>query len=138
MSGTSPATPPWKAAASLHLERLRRNHRLYTRLADEGEYLDWAVAVLFYTALHLVQACLIGLATDAAQVPRNHSDRRYSVSTRLNPIFHDYRFLEDISTDMRYYPDSTPPTIEELRRYEREQFGRIATELRNHGVSLEP
>jgi hypothetical protein len=138
MSGTPPATPAWKAASDQHLERARRNYKLYTKLADEGEYLDWAAIALFHTVLHLVQTCLIGLATDAAQVPRNHSDRRYSISTRLNPIFHDYRFLEDISKDLRYYPDCSPPGIEELRRYEQEQFGRIVTELRNRGVSLEP
>src|SRR5947199_884532 len=114
MSGSPPATPGWKAAGSQHLGRARRNHRLYSKLADEGEYLEWAVIVLFHTALHLVQACLIGLATDAAQVPKNHSDRRYFISTRLNPIFRDYRFLEDISREMRYYPDCNPPTLEEL------------------------
>jgi len=138
MSGPTPPLPPWKAAAARHLDRARQNYQLYNKLAAEGVHLDWAVTLLFYTALHLVQACLIDLAADPSQVPRDHADRRYYVSTRLNPIFHDYRFLEDISREMRYHPDRPLPTLEQLRRYESEPFTRIVTELRSRGISLTP
>jgi hypothetical protein len=71
-------------------------------------------------------------------VPRDHGDRRYYVSTRLNPVFHDYRLLEDLSQEMRYFPDSSPPSVEELRRYEQEPFARIVAALRSRGVNLNP
>jgi hypothetical protein len=120
------------------ISRARLNYQLYNKLADEGVHLDWAVTLLFYTALHLVQAFLIELAADPSQVPRDHADRRYYVSTRLNPIFHDYRLLEDLSREMRYHPDRPHPTLEQVRRYENEPFTRIVTELRSRGVSLTP
>lgn len=138
MPDPTPSPPPWKVAAAQHLDRARQNYQLYRKLADEGIHLDWAVTVLFYTALHLVQTCLIEMATDISQVPREHGDRRYYVSTRLNSIFRDYRLLEDLSREMRYYPDRPLPTADELRRYEQGPFARIVSELRARGVDLNP
>jgi len=59
MSSPSPATPPLKAAAAKHLALARQNYDTYHRLEHSGQDLDWAVTVLFYTALHLMQAYFV-------------------------------------------------------------------------------
>ena len=48
--------PLTKPDAVRHLDKARSNHALYEKLKSEATHLDWAVTVLFYTALHLVQA----------------------------------------------------------------------------------
>ena len=40
-------SPSLNQAALDHLEKARHNYRLYQRLKDEGEFLDWAIALLF-------------------------------------------------------------------------------------------
>ena len=43
----------------MHLDQARQDYTLNQELKRRGQYLDWAVTVLFYTALHLAEACLV-------------------------------------------------------------------------------
>jgi hypothetical protein len=66
----APPSPPWKRNIPHYLAQARHNLRLYQKLKDEGEFLDWAVTALFYTVLHLIQACLLDIAADALDYPK--------------------------------------------------------------------
>lgn len=93
------SSPPLNQAAQDHLGKARHNYRLYQHLHDDGEFLDWAITLMFYTALHLVQA---HAELYGPWVPENHDDRRSYVREQLNRVYHDYRDLHDRGRDMRY------------------------------------
>jgi hypothetical protein len=107
-----------------HLERARHNYRLYQQLKDGGEFLDWALTLLFYTALHLVQAyaCQHG-----PWEPADHGQRRDYIRERLRRIFFDYRDLQDRSENMRY--DLWMAAPDEVQEWHDQQFARIAAYL---------
>jgi len=67
---------------------------------DVIPYLDWAVTVMFYTALHFVEWLLAtqGLHSNA------HDNRHQAMGrvSELRPIYPDYRELETPSRRSRY------------------------------------
>jgi hypothetical protein len=81
-----------------HLAKAESNERLSTTLQGSG-HLDWSVTVLFYAALHLVEATLA-----PSSHSRNHTERALTVRTHpnLRPIFFHYRELYNRSLDARY------------------------------------
>jgi hypothetical protein len=88
--------------------------------------------VLFYAALHLVQA---HAEQFGPWVPQDHEERNSYLRENLNRIYYDYRDLQDRSRDMRY--DLYPTTAEEVQAWHNLQFGRIAGHLRRRGISLQ-
>jgi hypothetical protein len=81
-----------------HVAKFRHNERL-SRTLEGTPNNDWAVTLLFYSALHLVDACLA-----PAQHPKRHADRRNLAANNplLQPIWAHYRVLEDRSQEARY------------------------------------
>jgi hypothetical protein len=128
MSSGSPPSPS-KAPAIKHLARARRFHQAYQRLKNGQQDLDWAVIVLFYTDLHLLQAYFVETASNAFQIPRTHDDRRTRVGVSVTPLFQHYRTLEGYSKDARYDPDYAPPTAEEVQELEDLDFRPIVNEF---------
>ncbi len=88
-------------AESIHARQTQHNEE-YLDTFDLGvtPYLDWAVTVMFYTALHYVEWYL---ATKNLH-PADHTIRdSYLQRTRdLKPIWPDYRRLKDRSEKARY------------------------------------
>src|SRR5438552_14313605 len=123
------ATPPWKHHLPRRLTRARHNFRLYQKLRDEGEFLDWAVTALFYTALHLIQACLIDISADAFDYPRSHEQRDAFIRRKLNDVWLPYNVLQNLSNRARYHPDQPRLTVQKLRQYEADQFTKITAVL---------
>lgn len=82
----------------MHLAKAESNHRLALAL-QTGPNPDWAVTILFYTALHLVEATLAPNVHSA-----NHSERFSNVYSHryLRPLAYHYRHLYDASLDSRY------------------------------------
>jgi hypothetical protein len=80
-----------------HLSKAEQNETLSLSLQGGGHN-DWAVTLLFYAALHLVDAYL-----DPMQ-PKRHTDRRNLIRNDpvLRPIWFHYRELDDRSRDARY------------------------------------
>lgn len=138
MSSPFPATPPLKVTAAKHLTRARQNYETYGRLKRSGQDLDWAVTVLFYTALHLAQAYFVQQAATSFDIPRNHQERSTHVGLKLPPIYRHYRTLEDHSRRARYEPDYVPLTPEAIQTLEDRDFVPITVALRQRGISLEP
>jgi hypothetical protein len=110
--------------ANDHLAQARRNYRLYLQLRAGGEFTEWALTVLFYTAVHLVQAYA---AQHGPWVPANHGERAEYIRERLGPVFHDYRDLQDRSEDVRY--DLWTISEGELAEWHDRQFAHIAAYL---------
>jgi hypothetical protein len=138
MSAASSASPPAKPLALEHLAKARRNYKVYLDLKQKGEHLDWAVVVLFYTALHLVQAYLVENAKTKFDIPEDHRARDPCIWRKLRPIYNQYNTLLSRSKTARYDPSSAVTTPQELQECELQQFARIAAELSALGVKLEP
>jgi hypothetical protein len=138
MSPPTPGTPAFQALASKHLARARQHYEAYKRLKAGSQDLDWSAIVLFYAALHLVQAYFAGTATTAFDIPRTHADRSTRIGLKLTPIYKHYRILEDLSKEARYEPDPVILTPEAIQEYEDRDFVPIVVELRKHGVNLLP
>lgn len=68
---------------------------------DRPSYLDWTVTVVFYVAVHLVEAYFD--RTHHLHSAR-HSDRNRSLTSmaELKPIYGDYSDLYNLSIDSRY------------------------------------
>jgi hypothetical protein len=130
--------PLTKPLAQAHLEQARANHLLYQELRAAGRHRDWAITLLFYTVLQLIQAYAVERAATPFDVPRGHERRRLYVQGQLNAIWPDYRVLENASQVARYEQDQPDPTEVELqRRFERE-FSTIRRFIETRaGVRLE-
>ncbi len=125
-----------RSLALAHLEQARSNYRLYQRLKGEGDHLDWAATLLFYTALQLAQAYLVEVASDGFDYPRGHTDRESFIRRRIPEIFEPFRFLETRSRWARYHQDRPDPTVADLDQYERSWFTPVVDAMSKRGVSL--
>jgi hypothetical protein len=81
-----------------HLAKAESNQRLSLAL-QAGPHPDWSVTVLFYVALHLVEATLAPQVHSA-----NHRDRFENVKldVRLQAIHAEYRHLYELGLRSRY------------------------------------
>jgi hypothetical protein len=68
--------------AQRYLDQARENYRLYRRLRSDVDHLDWAVTLLFYTALQLIQAYLVETAAPY-DIPRGHDERSRHIYRKL-------------------------------------------------------
>jgi hypothetical protein len=118
--------------AAEHLEHARHNHALYERLASEGQFRDWAIVLLFYAALHLVQAHAIQHGEPLR--PTSHEARREYVSRRLASFARHYTRLRRLSEDARY--ERWMPDEQQVRDAHDRDFQHIVAQLRNRGISL--
>jgi hypothetical protein len=127
-----------KRMAISHLDKARHNFELYIRLKEEGAYLDWAVTVLFYTAMHLAQACIVERVATGFDIPRNHSDRDAAVARELPAVYMDYSFLYTRSQWARYHVDRLTPTNEQVQELEDSSFRSIVDAMAALDIKLEP
>jgi hypothetical protein len=97
-----------------HRRQVDHNRETLAYLQVAGEaHADWAVTVLFYTALHLIDQVLYH---NGRINPRNHFQRHAAIAREpaLIPIYPDYRELEHQSRRARY--ECARFTAEEVRR----------------------
>ena len=106
-----------------HISQAKSNEDLAEFLKDTA-YPDWRATVLFYAALHYVQAYFAG----AGRMPSRHSDREEAIhlDTRISAIWNDYRSLKDWSTRARYgcqkpdaahFKDEIFPSLEAVKKH---------------------
>ena len=119
-------------SVSEHLEQAERNESLYKDLCrlftSVPNYTEWEVVVLFYAALHYVDAWL----TRSEDIhPRNHAQRLGLVRTNnaLRPISDEYRRLYRMSVLARY--EMERPSLRETRRIEMNEFAAIKRHIRS-------
>ena len=85
-----------------HLTAVGQNQQVLRFLERSSEHCGWRVVVIFYIAVHLVEAYLA-----RRPAPPNHTDKhtRRNKEMRLHfpaPIFQHYRYLKEKSEDARY------------------------------------
>lgn len=115
----------------------RHTHDLSRRLEVAPEDVDWALTLLFYAAMHLVQAYAVEFCDQNLRhfVPRSHSDRERFVALHLPAaLFTPYKRLYSGSMRARY--ELYLPTLEELHRYWDLAFEPLRGELQQRGFSL--
>lgn len=88
--------------AKKHVAEAWRNYCLYERWLDSEP--NWALVLMFYSSLHLVQAHAEDLCSKRQHLhlPQNHSERASYISSNLPKIVVDYRELQTASEDVRY------------------------------------
>jgi len=100
-----------------HLAQAESNEQ--ASLAVQPRFPDWAATMLFYAALHYVEAYFFADA-DKSHLPAHydrHSERLPAVRTRIGPIFVHYKDLMDASLEARYqYVSFTQVDVENLRQ----------------------
>lgn len=128
--------PLGKLLAQQHEAKARHNYSLYNQLRADEQYLDWAVTLLFYTALHLAQAYLVEAAATGFDIPKGHPERSREIARQLPEIYEKYRFLETRSTSARYYAERPKPTAQEVQQYHDQQFTDFVKTLAEKGVTL--
>jgi hypothetical protein len=89
------------ARSSDHVKQAESNEKLASHL-EKTPYADWRCTVLFYAALHYIQA-YFG-SQNPALVFERHSDRDTAIleDSQIKPIRRDYRALKDWSQNARY------------------------------------
>jgi hypothetical protein len=138
MASTPPPAPSLTPKALFHVDQSRRNRDLSQNLAQDGTFPEWAVTLLFYAALHLVQAHFVQTATSVANIPDNHKVRNERVRTTSQAIRKQYKSLYDLSIQSRYYPEIPRATPAEIAHYRTSLFEPVVVELRRLGVALDP
>jgi hypothetical protein len=110
-------------ARQQHLANAERNQRLSIAL-QAGPHVEWAVTIMFYAALHLIEATLAPSAHSS-----NHNARNQTVQfdARFHPIYRHYRELYRRSLDARY--ECTPFTILQVQHLYATQYEPIKRHL---------
>lgn len=82
-----------------HVSKAERNEKFAETVAKTA-YLDWATTILFYAALHFVDAIL----APSGIHPDNHTQRNEAIGNNatLLKIRSEYRTLETLSQNARY------------------------------------
>lgn len=121
--------------AKKHVREAWRNYCLYERWLEHEP--SWALVLLFYSAVHLVQAHAINLGATNPRiiVPADHLQRRRYIAERLQRIIADYGELQTASENVRY--SLVRYSRVEALSYYAEEFSQIVEDLHNKGVSWE-
>lgn len=128
------------STTSFHIDKAERNEQFYSsHNLRVSPYNEWAVVVLFYVAVHYVDAVLAqdGQLDARLRHPRNHPDRNVGVakSGTLMPIAIRYMNLYDRSRDARYNRISFPAHF--LRNLEAQSFAPVRGHVRT-ALGLSP
>jgi hypothetical protein len=88
-----------------HVQQACHNRRL-ARTISRSDYPDWAATVIFYAAVHYVEAVLARHAAPPDDQPSSHADRMRAMNNDLRHftkrVRRCYRRLLDKSHDARY------------------------------------
>lgn len=130
------APPVLVSKAQAHLDKARHTYEIYQRLASEPDDFDWALTLLFYSAMHLVQAHAVQTHSKDPRrpLPRRHEQRDSYVACYLKPLFTPYTRLFSGSMQTRY--DLHHPNAERLAKYHDEAFEPIRKFLAGEGIEL--
>jgi uncharacterized protein (UPF0332 family) len=101
-----------------HSEQELRNWKFYERIdGQKAVYSEWAMTIIFYAAVHKVQACLEQMGRN----PRDHAARQMELRAAGKKSAADtYLQLYNASRDARYqchrYTQQNLASYEELAR----------------------
>jgi hypothetical protein len=94
------------AAADRHFEQARQNRDLAQELLRDHDtsptYVQWAVTVAFYCAVHAIQGYLVDLGRD----PKTHATREAEIADPVNgvptDVYRAYMALKQLSEKARH------------------------------------
>ncbi len=114
--------------AKQHVAEAWRNYCLYDKWVDKEP--SWALVLLFYSALHLVQAHAENQYAKKPNIslPSKHLERTQYIAGNLQKIIIDYRELQTASEDVRY--DMVRYSLSGVLNFYTGPFSRIAEDLR--------
>ena len=117
--------------SSRHKAEAKANYHRYTLLHEQGEY-GWAVVLLFYSALHLVEAykCI----HHPAESLNDHRKRLDYVYDELRQISVYYETLYTMSRHVRYY---LYVCSEEKADYAHGDYTLLWAEMQKRGITYE-
>jgi len=112
-----------------HVKKAERNEVFAEFLAIKTKYIDWAVTVLFYAAVHYMDAILA-----VSQVhPEDHKERKAAIAVNdtLKRVYPEYHKLETLSWNSRYFAmpigaddwNNVKPHFDTLRGHIRNRLG---------------
>lgn len=114
------------ATVQEHLEQAQRNEAFLTSVdISSTPYLDWAVTVIFYAALHYLRALFARhhVTNIARYGDMDKAFERLAVVRHEAGIYNDYRQLKDDSRDARY--NMWRPTLAEVVDFRDGELDRI-------------
>lgn len=113
------------ASSSEHYAQAQSNEGFYENLgAERSTTPEWAMTVLFYSALHYAQAAFVYL--NPSELPSDHGQRKKAIRTQFRNIATEYEALYDASRRARY--DCIPPEKQELSAAQK-RLRKIAEEI---------
>ena len=131
MAAKPPRLHPGKQAKE-HISQAQNNYQRYLRLLQTPEEAGWALVILFYAALHLVQAHAITRHPGEAP-PKDHQERSIYVASHLGRLYADYLRLQDGSEEVRY--NLWYPTRADVEPFHDKAFQNIRRHLSTLGIS---
>lgn len=115
-----------------HIDEARSNYRRYERMIQEPEDVSWSAVMLFYSALHLIQA--YARHYTPGDIPGDHEDRADYASVNFPPdIAQNYIKLDRVSRQARYH--LTKFTAPEVKSLHDSAYAKIRRYLREQGIS---
>jgi hypothetical protein len=84
-----------------HYTQAQRNEAFYNRIGGSNSSdPEWAVATLFYIAVHELEAALLALGEPS---PKRHQDRLAAMRANFRPAASHFETLHKMSVDARYH-----------------------------------
>lgn len=120
------------ASETDHIRLANRNHDILLQLVDGGAFLDWAVTVAFYKALHVVEAVF---CNDLGVHSTSHAEREKTLKiARYRSIFRNHGHLLTASRVARYLEASGPGRFRTFSDYMDDAAARKLIRERLYGV----
>lgn len=92
-----------------HIRKGKGNEKFFAELKNRKMgYNDWMIVIIFYTALHYVDAFCF---KDNKTRPSDHNNRRRRIENSVNEILGDYEGLLQCSKIARYDCCEIQPTL---------------------------
>ncbi len=111
-----------------HLQIINHNYNALSHLSNPNpsNYTDWCITIIFYMALHFVQAYL---ADKKNEHITNHSTLQQKIreDQNLRSTYNTYRHLQDDSVNARYNGDKL--SIYEMRNSTLKYFKTIQNKI---------
>ncbi len=117
--------------SQLHIDEAHANYQRYELLLAIPEHRGWACVLLFYSALHLVEAYKCVYHPD--ERIDGHEQRDAYIYDELFEIHAHYKAMYELSRNIRY--KLRPVSVEDARRLHDDHFAQLRKFFRGIGFA---
>ena len=89
-----------------HIKIAKRNEVFSRELLSEGKNLDWVVTIIFYSAIHYVEAYMATKNRHSGS--HRNRDSEIENDSNLSPLYDDFSDLKNDSIQCRYHGYTFP------------------------------